>query len=128
MVFGLALVGAATLALSPRLGLVAGGLGVLLRHAFRAVHETVVTGQLAATAPPALRATMISMYQAVRRLPYVAFAWGVGTVMDRMTARGFALWFGLAMAVGTLFAWRLSLAGGTVATTAAPARAGAERW
>jgi predicted MFS family arabinose efflux permease len=128
LVFGLALVSAATLALSPRLGLVAGGLVVLLRYAFRAVHETVVTGRLAATAPPALRATMISMYQAVRRLPYVAFAWSVGTVMDRMTARGFALWFGLAMAVGTLLAWRLSLAGSTVATTAPAARAGAERW
>jgi hypothetical protein len=120
VVFGLALVGAATLVLSPRSGLVAGGLGVLLRHAFRAVHETVVTGQLAATAPRELRATSISMYQAVRRLPYVAFAWSVGSVMDRMTARGFALWFGLAMAVATLVAWRLS--------TTARAHAGAERW
>jgi hypothetical protein len=127
-VFGLALIAAATLALSPRLSLLAGGLGVLLRYAFRAVHETVVTGQIAATAPSALRATMISMYQAIRRLPYVAFAWGVGSVMDRMTARGFALWFGVAMAAGTLIAWRLSLAGGTVATASTPARAGAERW
>jgi hypothetical protein len=128
VVFGLALIAATTLALSPRLGLIAGGLSVLLRYAFRAVHETVVTGQLAAAAPTALRATMISMYQAVRRLPYVALAWSLGDVMDRVTARGFALWFGLAMAVGTLFAWRLSLTGSATATATAPARAGAERW
>jgi hypothetical protein len=88
----------------------------------------VVTAQLAATAPSALRATMISMYQAMRRLPYVAFAWSVGEVMDRMTARGFALWFGMAMAIGTLLAWRLSLTGRTAATATGPARAGAERW
>jgi MFS family permease len=128
VVFGLALIAAVTLALSPRLGLVAGGLTVLLRYAMRAVHETVVTGQLAAAAPPALRATMISLYQAVRRLPYVAVAWSVGAVMDRVTARGFALWFGVAMAVVTVAAWWLSLAGRAATTAAAPAGAGAERW
>jgi hypothetical protein len=107
--------------------MIAGGVCVLLRYAFRAVHETVVIGQLAAAAPPALRATLISMYQAVRRLPYVAFAWSVGSVMDRLTARGFALWFGVAMAVATVSAWRLSLAGRPATTAAAAARTDAER-
>jgi hypothetical protein len=113
------------------LGLLAGGLGVLLRHAFRSVHEVVVTGQLAAAAPPSQRATILSMYQAVRRLPYVAFVWSVGTLLDRITARGFALWFGLVMVIGTLVAWWLSIDGeraGAAAPAAAPARAGAERW
>jgi predicted MFS family arabinose efflux permease len=128
LVFGLALIAAVTLALSPRLGLLAGGLGVLLRHAFRAVHDTVAGGQLAAAAPPALRATTISLYQAVRRLPYVAFAWSVGAVMDRMTARGFALWFGLAMALVTAIAWRLSIDRGETPASPAASRAGAERW
>jgi hypothetical protein len=126
LVFGVALAGAVTLVLSPRLGLLAGGAGVLLRHAFRSVHDTVVTGQLAAIAPPSQRATILSVYQAIRRLPYVAFAWSVGTLMDRITARGFALWFGVAMVAATSIAWWLSLE--QRKASAAPERAGAERW
>jgi predicted MFS family arabinose efflux permease len=130
LVFGMALVGAVTLAVSPWLGLAGGGLTILLRHALRSVNDTVVAGQLAAAADPRLRATVLSMYQAARRLPYVALAWSVGAVMDEMTARGFALWFGLAMAASTAVAWWISLAGTrrSSAAPAAPAGAGAERW
>jgi MFS family permease len=128
LVFAMAAMAAVTLALSPRLGLVAGGFTILVRHALRSVHDTVVTGQLAAIADPRRRATLISIYQAARRLPYVAFAWSVGAVMDQLTARGFALWFGLAMLASTLVAWRMSVMGPSAVAAPAPARAGADRW
>jgi MFS family permease len=110
LVFGMALLDALTLAITPRLGLLAGGGTILLRHGMRSVNDTVVAGQLAAGADPSHRATTISIYHAARRLPYVALAWTLGAVMDQMTARGFALWFGLAMAAATGVAWSLSLA------------------
>jgi predicted MFS family arabinose efflux permease len=128
LVFGMAIIAATTLAISPRLGMIAGGSTVLLRYALRSVHDTVVTGQLASAAAPGQRATAISLYQAARRLPYVALAWSVGMVMDQMTARGFALYFGLAMAATTFVAWRLSVAGSRGQVAPPPAPAGAERW
>ncbi|HVR28217.1 MAG TPA: MFS transporter [Thermoanaerobaculia bacterium] len=110
LLFGMALVGAATLAASPRLGLLGGGVGFLLRHALRSVHDTVVAGQLVAAVDPGQRATVLSIYNAARSLPYVGLAWGLGAAMDAVTARRFALWFGLAMAAAAVAAWRISLA------------------
>jgi MFS family permease len=127
LVFGMALVAAATLALSPRLGLLGGGLTILLRYALRSVHDTVVAGQLASAADSSQRATVISIYQAARRIPYVATAWALGAVMDVVSARTFALWFGLAMAAAAFSAWRLSVAA-RPDPAVAPARAGAELW
>jgi hypothetical protein len=108
LVFGMALVAAATLVASPRIGLVGGGLAFLLRHAMRSVHDTVVAGRLAAVADSTLRATVLSIYHAARSVPYVTLAWGIGAAMDRVTARGFALGFGIAMAIATAAAWLLS--------------------
>jgi hypothetical protein len=109
LIFGMAMLDALSLAVSPLLGFAGGGITVCARHAFRSVHDTVAMGQLAATADPSRRATLLSIYQAARRLPYVVLAFYLGGLMDRITARGFALWFGIAMAAVTMIAWRASV-------------------
>ena len=128
LLFGMALAGAATLAVSPGLGLLGGGSAFLLRHALRSVHDTVVAGQLVAASDPARRATVLSIYNAARSLPYVGLAWALGVAMDAVTARRFALWFGLAMAAAALAAWRISLAARAVEPAAGSSPAGARRW
>ena len=128
LLFGMAVASAITLAASPILGLLGGGLTFLLRHALRAAHDTVVAGRLVAAADPSMRATVLSTYNAVRSLPYVALAWPLGAAMDQATARGFALWFGLAMAAVAVLAWRISFAPRAVAAPAAASSAGAGRW
>jgi hypothetical protein len=127
LIFGTALVGAATLAASPLLGLAGGGLAFLLRHALRSVHDTVVAGRLVAVADAGQRATVLSIYHAARSLPYLVLAWPLGVTMDAVTARGFALWFGLAMAVAATAGWRISL-GARGGTPARESAAGVERW
>lgn len=102
VVLAIGLLVAVSLALSPWLGLVAGGATVLVRYALRAVHDNAASRMLNAIADSSRRATLLSSFNALRSLPYVILAYPAGVLMDLWTARLFALWLGIGLGVATV--------------------------
>lgn len=107
-VFALAACAGATLALSPRLGLLGGGVFIVLRYGLRAIHDNLAARRVSSLAASARRATTISLFKAASALPYVVLAYWMGTRMDGAGVRSFAGGLGLLQLVAVVPIWWLA--------------------
>jgi len=98
----LGLVLATSLMVSPVVGLTLGGLTVLLRYNVAPIFNNLASIMINQRTESKYRATTISTFNMIKNLPYVLSAVFIGQLMDIMSARIFALYFGLALLAATL--------------------------
>jgi len=98
-----------TLCLSPFLGLALGGLSIAIRYGARTVWDNLENEQINQMTTSANRATALSTYAMLKTLPYVLFAYPLGSLLDRVETQMVALCLGLAVLVGLV--WRMFSAG-----------------
>ncbi len=105
-IFLIGLIVAISLIISPYVGLVLGGLMVLLRYNLAPIFNNLSLEMVNRSTESKFRATTISTFNMLKNLPYVLSAAFIGYLMDIMSARTFALYFGLLLA-GLIFGVRL---------------------
>ena len=98
----LGLVLAFSLIVSPVVGLILGGLTVLLRYNVAPIFNNLALIMINQHTKSKYRATTISTFNMIKNLPYVLSAVFIGSLMDIMSAKVFALYFGLALLAVTL--------------------------
>lgn len=86
---------AASLLPSPWMGIGLGGVAIALRAATRSFLDVASATAVNDLVPSQIRATAVSSFVAARNAPYVACAYAVGALMDRITGLYFAVAFGL---------------------------------
>lgn len=92
-----------TLIISPKLGLILGGITTLIRMSFSQILKTITSDALNQGIESKYRATSLSTFGMLTSLPYVLTAVFIGQMMDMLTARVFAFYFGLALLLVLLF-------------------------
>lgn len=97
--FLLGLVLTVSLISSPFVGLAIGGLTVLLRYNAAPIFNNLASVMINQHTESKYRATTISTFNMLKNLPYVLSAFFIGRLMDIISARTFALYFGLALLV-----------------------------
>ena len=95
----LSLIIAASLIISPVAGLVLGGLMVLLRYNVAPIFNNLASIMINQHTESKYRATTISTFNMIKNLPYVLSAFFIGRLMDIISARLFAFYFGLALLI-----------------------------
>jgi hypothetical protein len=96
--FGTILIGfvvALSLILSPFIGLILGGALVLLRYNLAPIFNNLASEKINQETESKYRATTISTFNMLKNLPYVLSAALIGHLMDIVSARTFAMYFGL---------------------------------
>ena len=88
-----------TLIISPKLGLILGGITTLIRMSFSQILKTITSDALNQGIESKYRATSLSTFGMLTSLPYVLTAVFIGQMMDILTARVFAFYFGLALLI-----------------------------
>lgn len=91
-----------TLIVSPKLGLILGGAVILARSSFSQVLTNIGSDALNQGVESRYRATSLSTYSMLTKLPYVLTAVLIGQMMDLLTAKVFAVYFGLALLAAIL--------------------------
>lgn len=82
---------------SPFVNMIFGGLTVLLRNAGQIVLENNVSVLVNRSTDSKYRATTISTFEMIKKLPYVLTAFFIGRVMDLWSGKTFAFWLGIIM-------------------------------
>lgn len=88
---------AASLMISPFIGLILGGLLVLMRYNFAPIFNNLASVAINQHTESKYRATTISTFNMIKNLPYVLTAFFIGSLMDQISARTFAMYFGLVL-------------------------------
>jgi len=83
-----------TLFVSPWVGMVAGGITIALRHALQFMFNNLTSGVLNEQIESSVRATTLSTFTLLSRVPYVFLAFFIGVTMQTTGARNFALVLG----------------------------------
>ena len=89
------LIVAVSLIISPFIGLIFGGLMVLLRYNLAPIFNNLASVLINQNTESQYRATTISTFNMLKNLPYVLSAFFIGRLMDIISARTFAMYFGL---------------------------------
>jgi MFS family permease len=95
----LGLITAISLIISPFVGMIIGGLVILLRYNFAPIFNNLASVMINQHTESKYRATTISTFNMLKNLPYVISAVFIGRLMDIMSARVFAFYFGLALLI-----------------------------
>lgn len=74
-----------------------GGATIVLRYSLRSILDTAASDAVQRTADSRHRATVHSTYVLIRSLPYIIGAYGIGKMMDLLTAIGFAPGLGMGL-------------------------------
>lgn len=90
---------AITYFISPWFGIFLGGASFLLRVLFQTIFNNMTSVIINKFTESKYRATTISSYNMIKNVPYVLSAFFLGSLMDAVTARVFALLLGSVMAV-----------------------------
>lgn len=93
----LGLIIAFSLMISPLLGMFLGGLTVLIRLSVAPIFNNLASVVINQHTESKYRATTISTFNMLKNLPYVLSAFFIGQMMDIMSAKIFAFYFGLAL-------------------------------
>lgn len=93
------LITAASLIISPFVGMIIGGLVILLRYNLAPVFNNLSSVMINQNTESKYRATTISTFNMIKNMPYVLSAFFIGHLMDIMSARVFAFYFGLALLI-----------------------------
>lgn len=88
---------ALSLMVSPAVGLTAGGITVLLRYNLAPIFNNLSSVMINRHTESKFRATTISTFNMLKNLPYVLTAFFIGSLMDLISARQFAFYFGLVL-------------------------------
>lgn len=88
---------ATSLIISPAAGLIIGGLTVSMRYILAPIFNNLALSQINDTTLSQYRATTISTFNMLKNLPYVLSAFFIGRLMDIISARMFAMYFGLVL-------------------------------
>ena len=86
---------AITLLISPILGLIVGGLSLIFRSSLAAVFENLASITINEHTESKYRATTISTFNMFKNVPYVAFAFVLGSLSDHYTAKNTAFIMGI---------------------------------
>jgi MFS family permease len=90
---------AITYFISPWLGFVSGGASLLLRVSFQTIYNNMTSVVINKFTESKYRATTISSYNMIKNIPYVLSAFFLGSLMDIITAKRFALVLGIMMII-----------------------------
>lgn len=93
------LITAISLIISPFVGMIIGGLVILLRYNLAPVFNNLASVMINQNTESKYRATTISTFNMIKNMPYVLSAFFIGHLMDIMSARVFAFYFGLALLI-----------------------------
>jgi MFS family permease len=87
---------------SPFVGLVAGGAILILRESLARNIQNLTSVVINRSVRSRYRSTAISSFNMVKNVPYALTAFGMGYLMDQVTARWFSLYLGVAILIGVL--------------------------
>ncbi len=99
----------ATLILIPSVAIVAGTTLLLLRYGVQTIFDNYQSVRINTVIESKYRATSLSTFNLMRNMPYVFGATGIGVLMNVYTAKGFSVYFGLALlgSIGVIYFTRL---------------------
>lgn len=79
----------------PLLSVIVGLLGIILRNAAQPIIDTIGSNQINANTESKYRATTLSAFQMLKKIPYVFTAYFLGRAMDIISIKTFTFGFGL---------------------------------
>ena len=80
---------------SPYLGLLFGGFSLLMRSSFQVVFINLASISINKNTESKYRATTLSTFNMLKNTPYVLFAFFIGSLADKYSARWIAFWLGI---------------------------------
>ena len=95
----LSLLLAASIVVSPWIGLILGGAMIIIRSSLKPIIENITSNIINSQVESKYRATTLSPYQMLTKLPYVITAFMIGFLMDYISVKTFALYFGVLLFV-----------------------------
>ncbi len=90
---------AVSLAVSPFIGMLLGGITLLIRISAQVVFENVSSVIINEHTESQYRATTISTFNLLKSVPYVILAYGIGYIMDVVSAQVFALYISIPLLI-----------------------------
>src|SRR3989338_3417016 len=80
---------------SPYLGLLLGGISLLARSSLQAIFINLASVFINKNTESKFRATTLSTFNMLKNIPYVLFAFFIGSLADKYSARWIAFWLGI---------------------------------
>lgn len=90
---------AASLFISPFIGLIIGGLSIVVRASFQVIFENLTSIIINNNTESKYRATTLSTFNLIKSLPYVAVAYFMGYIMNIISAKVFASGLGVLLSI-----------------------------
>ena len=84
---------------SPVAGLIIGGLSLVSRASFQVISDNLTSVIINENTESKYRATTLSTFNLIKKIPYVAFAYFVGSLMDVLSASRVAFFLGIILLV-----------------------------
>ena len=92
-----------SLVVSPYLGLLLGGFSLLLRSSFQVIFTNLASISINKNTESKDRATTLSTFNMLKNIPYVLFAFLIGSLADKYSAKIIAFWLGIILIILLLF-------------------------
>ena len=93
-----------TFVISPLLGVILGGITITIRYVFRVIFYNYTSVAINKVTESKYRATTLSTFYMMQNIPYVLGAFGIGYVIDLISAKNVAFFMGITM-FGLIF-WK----------------------
>ena len=84
-----------TFIISPKIGLVLGGMSLLLRSSLQVIFSNLTSIFINKNTESRYRATTLSTFNMLKNIPYVMLAFFVGSLADKYSAKIIAFWLGI---------------------------------
>lgn len=86
-----------TFVISPYLGLFLGGISLLVRSSFQVTFFNLASILINKNTESKYRATTLSTFNMLKNIPYVLFAFLIGSMADKYSAKVIAFWLGIVL-------------------------------